>query len=192
MERLIEQIKKSHSGGPPEPVLLQAYAMTETHHQVSTSPLHGGKNKPGSVGLPCSGINIQIYHDGNVTTDPFQTGELVLEGDTLVKDYLPGQPGAWLVIGQERYFRTGDLGYFDQDGYLFLQGRLKEMINRGGEKILPLELDNCLSSVCDSLGAVLCVPVPDPVYGEVVGLVLEPRDFHGEECVHVSVTLVWD
>ena len=119
--------------------VIEAYGMTEASHQMASNPLPPRARKPGSVGLP-AGPEIAIMdNEANLLTAG-QMGEIVIRGFNVTGGY-SNNPEANQKAFTNGWFRTGDEGYFDQDGYLFLTGRLKEMINRGGEKIAPREVD---------------------------------------------------
>jgi len=119
--------------------VIEAYGMTEASHQMASNPLPPRPRKPGSVGLP-AGPEIAIMDSAGSLLAAGQTGEIVIRGPNVTQGYSNN-----LEANQKSFtagwFRTGDEGYFDPDGYLFLTGRLKEMINRGGEKIAPREVD---------------------------------------------------
>jgi oxalate---CoA ligase len=122
--------------------VIEAYGMTEASHQMASNPLPPRIRKPGSVGLP-AGPEIAIMDkDGNILVAG-QSGEIVIRGPNVTLGYA-NNPEANQKAFTSGWFRTGDEGYFDADGYLFLTGRLKEMINRGGEKIAPREIDEVL------------------------------------------------
>ncbi|KAI9034403.1 hypothetical protein DFJ74DRAFT_649410 [Hyaloraphidium curvatum] len=154
--------------------VLEAYAMTEASHQMTSNPLPArGPHKPGSVGK-ATGIELAILDDDNRPVPQGEQGEVCIRGPNVTKGYR-NNPAANEAGFAGGYFHTGDRGYLDPEGYLFLTGRIKELINRGGEKISPLEVDAALLShpaVADavSFGA------PDEKYGEVVAaaVVLEP------------------
>ena len=111
--------------------VLEGYGMTETASQSTLNPIHAPKI--GSAGKPV-GTELRIkLADGTFTKKPFVEGEIVLRGDHVIHDYLEPHPESF----ENGWFLTGDLGYLDQDGYLFVKGRRKEMINRGGEKVAP-------------------------------------------------------
>ena len=119
--------------------VLEAYGMTEASHQMSSNPLPPAKRKPGSVGQG-TGVDIAIFDDGGNPLLPGRQGEVCIRGANLMYGY-NNNPEANAAAFTGGYFRTGDQGVFDSDGYLTLTGRLKELINRGGEKISPLEVD---------------------------------------------------
>ncbi len=119
--------------------VIEAYGMTEASHQMASNPLPPRLRKPGSVGL-LAGPEIAIMDTAGNLLAAGQTGEIVIRGPNVTGGY-SNNPEANQKAFSGGWFRTGDEGYFDPDGYLFLTGRLKEMINRGGEKIAPREVD---------------------------------------------------
>jgi acyl-CoA synthetase (AMP-forming)/AMP-acid ligase II len=121
---------------------IECYGMTEASHQMAANPLPPEARKPGSVGLP-AGADVMISRSGSVSAAPGEAGEVLVRGPGLTPGYLDN-PGANRDSFVDGWFRTGDQGYLDADGYLFLTGRLKELINRGGEKIAPRELEEAL------------------------------------------------
>jgi len=118
--------------------------MTEATHQMCCSPFPPGITKPGSVGLP-TGIQLTILDKEGQSLPTNQRGEVSIRGSTVIDGY-ENNPEANETTFSSGWFRTGDEGYVDPDGYLFLTGRLKEQINRGGEKISPLEIEAVLLS----------------------------------------------
>jgi acyl-CoA synthetase (AMP-forming)/AMP-acid ligase II len=128
--------------------VLEAYGMTEASHQITTNQLD--YYKKGSVGHIMGSVQIAIWHSDQVTHEPNVTGEIIIRGETVMKHY-DGMPASTGFVGEEEHwFKTGDIGYLDSDGFLFLQGRSKYMINRGGEKILPLEILASSSSLTET------------------------------------------
>jgi acyl-CoA synthetase (AMP-forming)/AMP-acid ligase II len=122
--------------------VLEAYGMTEATHQMASAPLPPLARQPGSVGL-ASGIEIAVLgEDAQVHPAP-ATGEIVIRGSSVMAGY-EDNPTANAAAFVEGWFRTGDAGRLDADGTLWLIGRLKEIINRGGEKVSPLEIDQAL------------------------------------------------
>ena len=122
--------------------LIEAYGMTEAAHQMAANPLPPKARKPGSVGLG-SGVEIAILDAAGVQLAQGATGEVAIRGENVTAGY-EGNPQANAEAFSAGWFRTGDEGYLDGDGYLVLTGRLKEIINRGGEKISPREIDEVL------------------------------------------------
>jgi acyl-CoA synthetase (AMP-forming)/AMP-acid ligase II len=122
--------------------VIEAYGMTEASHQMATNPLPPAGRKPGSVGLG-AGVQVSIMDDdGNLLPSP-RIGEVVIKGGNVTAGY-ENNPTANATSFTSGWFRTGDQGYQDEDGYLFLTGRIKEIINRGGEKVSPREIDEVL------------------------------------------------
>jgi acyl-CoA synthetase (AMP-forming)/AMP-acid ligase II/acyl carrier protein len=119
--------------------LIEAYGMTEAAHQMASNPLPPQPRKPGSVGLS-AGPQIAIMDDHGKLLPAGTRGEIVIRGPNVMGGY-HNNPVANQNAFVDGWFRTGDEGYFDEDGYLYITGRLKEMINRGGEKIAPREVD---------------------------------------------------
>ena len=146
--------------------VIEAYGMTEATHQMCCNRLD--KQKPGSVGIP-AGPSVKIAHEVNNSL-VMGTGEVVISGDNVTPGYennLEANEKSFFEIDGERWFRTGDQGAFDEDGFLYLTGRLKEIINRGGEKISPLEVDSILLDHPE-IKQVVTFAVPHPKLGEEV------------------------
>src|SRR4030095_7928922 len=119
--------------------VLEAYGMTEAAHQMSSNPLPPGERKPGSVGCG-TGVSFAILNDAGEVLETGATGEVSIKGPNVFGGYA-GNATANAEACTDGWFRTGDQGYLDEDGYLRLTGRIKELINRGGEKISPREID---------------------------------------------------
>ena len=153
--------------------VIEAYGMTEATHQMCTNPLPPGQRKIRSVGLP-TGIELSVI-DADANAVPVgQAGPIAIRGATVVRGYEANSEATRAAfIGD--WFLTGDQGYLDEDGYLFLTGRLKELINRGGEKISPLEVDDALLNH-PAVAQAVTFAVPHAKLGEDVaaGVVLEP------------------
>ncbi len=122
--------------------VIEAYGMTEATHQMATNPLPPAERKPGSVGRGV-GVQVSIMGDAGKLLSLGDTGEIVIQGGNVTAGY-ENNPDANASSFSDGWFRTGDQGYQDEDGYLFLTGRLKEIINRGGEKVSPREIDEVL------------------------------------------------
>jgi acyl-CoA synthetase (AMP-forming)/AMP-acid ligase II len=136
--RMLAQLEQTF-----ETCVIESYGMTETASSfIGCNPLPPRQRKPGSVGLPI-GLDVAIMDDRGDFVPGGQSGEVVARGATVMTGY-DGDESATRAAFSGGWFRTGDLGYFDRDGYLFLIGRVREMINRGGEKIGPQEVDDVL------------------------------------------------
>ena len=144
--------------------VLEAYGMTEASHQMSSNPLPPGKRLPGSVGHG-TGVSIAIMDEAGALLSTGSRGEVVIQGANVIKGY-EDNPDANATSFTNGWFRTGDEGMLDSEGYLTLLGRLKEIINRSGEKISPQEIDEVLLS--------------HPAVAEAVSFGI-PHQLHGEE-----------
>ena len=122
--------------------VIEAYAMTEAAHQMCSNPLPPAPRKPGMVG-PAAGPEVAVMDEAGGVVPAGTEGEIVIRGDNVMRGYL-ANPAADATAFHGSWFRTGDLGYLDADGYVKVTGRLKEIINRGGEKVAPLEVDEVL------------------------------------------------
>ena len=181
---------ESRFGAP----VLEAYGMTEASHQMASNPLPPGDRKPGSVGPGTGTTQVAVMDDAGRLLETTETGEVVVQGPNVMAGY-KDNPEANAVSFTNGWFRTGDQGVIDRGGYLQLTGRLKEMINRGGEKIAPAEIDEVLSRH-PSIADAITFGMPDPKYGEEVhaAVVLrgdaterEVQDFCHEHLVNFKV-----
>ena len=150
--------------------VIEAYGMTEAAHQMTCNPLPPAAQKPGSVGKG-AGPEVRVASETeNALLGASDTGEIVISGPNVTPGY-ESNPEAneknFFDAGGARWFRTGDQGAFDADGYLHLTGRLKEIINRGGEKISPLEVDGVLLDHPE-IAQVVTFAVPHAKLGEEV------------------------
>ncbi|KAL5814138.1 hypothetical protein ACOSQ4_024779 [Xanthoceras sorbifolium] len=166
---IMSQLEKAF-GAP----VLEAYAMTEASHLMASNPLpENGPHKPGSVGKPV-GQEMCILDDNGVMQEPGVSGEVCIRGPNVTKGY-KNNPEANKAAFRFGWFHTGDVGFLDSDGYLHLVGRIKELINRGGEKISPIEVDAVLLSHPDIAEGV-AFGVPDDKYGEEINCAIIPRE----------------
>ena len=159
--------------------VLEAYGMTEASHQMSSSPLPPGDRIPGTVGQ-ATGVEVAIISDTTpspisqgeqteqtaIFADTGDRGEVVIKGENVMWGYHNNEE-ANADAFVDGWFRTGDQGIIDSNGYLTLTGRLKELINRGGEKISPLEVDATLLEH-PAVAEAVCFAAPDEKYGEAV------------------------
>lgn len=155
-----------------EAPLIEAYGMTEASHQMASNPLPPADRKPGTVGLS-SGTEIAIMGEERQLLPPGEIGEVVIRGPNVTGGY-ERNPAANAAAFVDGWFRTGDQGAVDEDGYLTIHGRLKEQINRGGEKVSPREVDEALLSHPDVAQA-MAFALPDERLGEEVGAVVVLR-----------------
>ena len=145
--------------------VIEAYGMTEATHQIASNPLPPRQHKSASVGLP-AGSEIAIMDSKGNLLSPGDTGEIVIRGNNITDGYA-NNPAANMDNFIDGWFRTGDQGHLDSDGYLFITGRLKEIINRGGEKIQPREIDEALMDL-DGVRQAVAFSRPHPTLGEDV------------------------
>jgi oxalate---CoA ligase len=168
--------------------VLESYGMTEASHQMSSNPLPPAPRKGGSVGIGI-GVEVAIMDEAGALQPQGVIGEVVVRGGNVVDGY-ENNPEANAVAFADSWFRTGDQGYLDTDGYLCLTGRLKELINRGGEKISPLEIDDVLLRH-PAVAEALSFAVPHKTLGEEVhaAVVLKGEASERELREHCARTL---
>jgi acyl-CoA synthetase (AMP-forming)/AMP-acid ligase II len=150
--------------------VLEAYAMTEAAHQMTSNPLPPSVHKPGSVGVP-QGLDLRIMDDAGNSLQQGTIGEVCVLGANVTSGYLGDPRIIASPFTSDGYLRTGDQGYLDAEGYLFLTGRIKELINKGGEKISPIEIDNLLAQHPKVLEAV-SFAIDDDLYGQNVAVAI--------------------
>jgi acyl-CoA synthetase (AMP-forming)/AMP-acid ligase II/acetyltransferase-like isoleucine patch superfamily enzyme/acyl carrier protein len=206
ISRVPLRLIRSSSASLPPPVMaelekvfdtqvIESYGMTEASHQMTSNPLAPRARKPGSVGI-AAGPDVAIMNDEGRLLPVNQVGEVVIRGANVTKGY-EANPAANQTAFTNGWFRTGDQGYFDEEGYLFLKGRLKEIINRGGEKIAPREIDDVLLQH-PAVGQAVAFAVPHPSLGEDVGAAVvlkagaqatdsEIRDFAAQQLADFKV-----
>ncbi|MDM0001918.1 non-ribosomal peptide synthetase [Variovorax sp. J22P240] len=145
--------------------VIQTYGMTETATQLASNPLPPGVRKAGSVGRPV-GAELRVIDDEGHALSVGQTGSVIARGPAVFAGY-EDAPETNAEAFLHGWFLTGDLGWFDHDGYLFLAGRSREMINRGGEKISPFEVEQALMRL-PGVAQAVAYPVAHPTLGENV------------------------
>ena len=153
--------------------VIEAYGMTEAAHQMTSNPLGEGRQKAGFVGVATS-PEVCILDTKGIAQSQGNEGEVCIRGDNVTPGY-ENNPEANASSFTGEWFRTGDQGYFDEDGYLKITGRLKEIINRGGEKISPLEVDNVLMEH-PAIQQVVTFAIADNLLGEEVGAAIVLAD----------------
>ncbi len=151
--------------------VVESYGMTEAASQICANPV-AGPRKAGSVGVPV-GVRVRVVpRDDDGGTTP-QVGSIEINGSTVISAYENHTYAD--RFDAEGWLSTGDLGYFDGDGYLFIVGRSDDVINRGGEKIYPLEIENFLAAH-DEVAMVVVIGEADEVFGQVPVAYVQPRD----------------
>ena len=170
-------IRSSSSSLPPQVMreledtfsvpVIESYGMTEAAHQMASNPLPPSSRKPGTVG-PAAGPEVAIMDEIGTVLSAGIIGEIVIRGSNVTQGY-EGNPAANAAAFTKGWFRTGDQGVIDEDGYLTITGRLKEIINRGGEKISPREVDEVLMDH-PAVAQVVTFAVPHEKLGEDVAV----------------------
>jgi len=174
-EARLRLIRSSSASLPPQVMaeleetfgapVIEAYGMTEAAHQMASNPLPPRARKPGSVGL-AAGPEVAVMDEAGTLLPPGSVGEIVIRGSNVTAGY-KNNDKANAEAFAHGWFRTGDQGVVDDEGYLRLTGRLKEIINRGGEKISPREVDEVLLDH-PAIAQVVTFAVPHPKLGEDV------------------------
>jgi acyl-CoA synthetase (AMP-forming)/AMP-acid ligase II len=153
--------------------VIEAYGMTEAAHQMCSNPLAPRPRKPGSVG-PAAGPEVTILDDAGHALPSGRVGEIAIRGANVTAGYF-NNPTANAAAYTHGWFRTGDQGSMDADGYVQISGRLKEIINRGGEKVSPLEVDAVLMDH-PSVQQVCTFALPHERLGEEVAAAVVLRE----------------
>ena len=178
------RLLRSSSSSLPAPVMgeleavfdapvIESYGMTEASHQMTSNPLPPAERRPGGVGL-AAGPQVAIMDAAGRLLDPGAKGEVVIRGANVTHGY-ENNPGANAAAFSDGWFRTGDQGVIDGAGHLTLTGRLKEIINRGGEKIAPREVDDVLMTH-PAVAQAVTFAVPHQKLGEDVAAVVVLRE----------------
>ena len=153
--------------------VIESYGMTEAAHQMASNRLPPGMRKPGSVGA-AAGPEVAVMAPDGQLLKPGETGEIVIRGPNVTAGY-ENNPDANATAFAHGWFHTGDQGVLDDDGYLRVTGRLKEIINRGGEKISPLEVDDVLMDH-PAVAQVVTFAMPHDKLGEEVAAAIVLRE----------------
>ncbi|KAB8199942.1 hypothetical protein BDV34DRAFT_232644 [Aspergillus parasiticus] len=168
--------------------LLEGYGMTETAQGVFNNRLRDVSRRTGIYAIP-DGLDIRLLVDGEdqiprLVSHPSASGEICIRGDCVIDGYAEG-PEVNQIAFVQGYFRTGDLGTLCDDGYLQVTGRVKEMINKGGEKISPYEIEELLMTH-QAVKDVACFRVHDDAYGEEVGVAIVIHENHNVTALEVK------
>jgi len=176
-------IRSSSASLPPQVMLeleaafgcpvIESYGMTEAAHQMASNPLPPAARKPGSVGI-AAGPEVAIMDEEGNLLPKGALGEIVIRGPNVTKGY-EANPDANLKAFAGGWFRTGDQGTLDDEGYLRITGRLKELINRGGEKVSPLEVDEVIMDH-PAVAQVVTFAMPHDKLGEDVAAAIVLRE----------------
>ncbi len=187
-------VRSSSSAMPPQLIeqleamfkapLVESYGMTEAAHQMASNPLPPLQRKPGTVGR-AAGPEIGIRAEDGSFLPPGEVGEVVIRGASVTAGY-ENNPKANAESFDDGWFRTGDQGHLDAEGYLTITGRLKEIINRGGEKVSPREIDEILLDHV-SVAQVIVFGAPHKRLGEEVAAMVVLHE--GHECTERELQL---
>ena len=153
----------------------QGYGMTETSPGATSLAPDMTRAKQGSVGLPHFFTDVRIADEHGAMVPRGTVGEIEITGPNVFAGYLNLPEATAAAFSPDGWFRTGDLGYLDADGYLYIADRLKDMIISGGENIYPAEIENLINDIDGVTGAAV-IGVPDDTWGEVPWAVLTIRD----------------
>jgi acyl-CoA synthetase (AMP-forming)/AMP-acid ligase II len=199
-------VRSSSSSLPPQVMqeledvfdcpVIEAYGMTEASHQMASNPLPDAPRKPGSVGIAAGPEVAIMAQDSGEILKAGDTGEIVIRGDNVFSGY-EANPTANAEAFTDGWFRTGDQGIMDDEGYVRITGRLKEIINRGGEKISPREVDEAIMDH-PAVQQVVTFAMPHDKLGEEVAAVVvlrenqdasekDLRDFLGQQLADFKV-----
>ncbi len=148
--------------------MLESMGLTESAAPILANPMPPATRKPGSVGIPF-GNKVKIINPASDDLGRNEIGEIVVRGDNVVSEYYNAREATLSAFTPDGWFRTGDLGYQDDDGYFFVTGRIKELIIKGGENISPREIDDVLYRN-KAIQEVATFGYPDPAYGQVVAI----------------------
>ncbi|SMG34633.1 AMP-binding protein [Paraburkholderia susongensis] len=156
--------------------VIETMGMTETAAPVFSNPYDVSRRRIGSIGLP-SGSEARVIDRDGRECGPNECGEIVLRGDQIMRGYYKRLEDTARAFTADGWLRTGDLGYRDDEGYFYINGRSKELIIKGGENIAPREIDEALLRHPGVLDAA-AVGVPDPAYGQEIVAFVVPREAH--------------
>lgn len=157
--------------------VLEAYAMTEGAHQMTSNPLPPAKRFPGSVGIG-QGVEVKILNQEGAEVSQGSEAEICIRGENVTRGYLNNADANKSSFTDDGFFRTGDQGKQDEDGYVTITGRIKELINKGGEKISPVELDNVVAQN-QAVAEAVAFAIDDEMYGQDVGLAVVIKEGKG-------------
>ena len=153
--------------------VVEAYGMTEASHQMSSNLLPPAARRAGTVGVE-TGVDIAIMDNDGELLHAYKRGEVVIKGPNVFDGYAGDDPAANSASFTNGWFRTGDEGFLDQDGYLTLTSRIKELINRAGEKISPREIDDVVLRH-PAVAEAAAFSAASEVYGEEVAVAVTLR-----------------
>ena len=153
--------------------IVETIGITETAAPLLSNPLDPKLHKLGSTGI-AYGNEVRVANEEGKTVDVGEESEVQVRGQNVMKEYLNNPEATKEAFTKDGWYRTGDLGKMDKDGYVFITGRIKELIIKGGENIAPREIDDVLYSHKNVLEAA-AFPIPDVHYGQIVAAAIASR-----------------
>ncbi|PSR90673.1 hypothetical protein PHLCEN_2v4822 [Hermanssonia centrifuga] len=174
-----DQLPKKAKEAFPNTVLSQAYGMTETNSIAVGIAGEDYEARPNSAGLPCPVNDVLIVKDGKVVP-PGEVGEIWLRGPDVMQEYWGDPEATAKAISRDGWIATGDIGNIDEEGFLYVRDRIKDLIIRGGENIASVTVENALYHD-ERLAEVAAVGVPHEKLGEIVAAIVSTKPaFHGK------------
>ncbi|WP_312179658.1 long-chain fatty acid--CoA ligase [Arthrobacter sp.] len=186
-KRDISSLRKLTCGGSAVPLRVidayeerglgfsNGYGMTETAPGATALPPARSREKAGSAGIPHFFTSVRIAHPDGAVAGPGEVGEVQISGPNVIRSYWNRPDATESSFADGTWFRSGDMGYFDDEGFLFISDRLKDMIISGGENIYPAEVEQIISEL-DAVSGVAVIGIPDEKWGEVPKAVVTVRD----------------
>jgi long-chain acyl-CoA synthetase len=168
----------------PNASMHNAYGATETTSPTTIMPKNYPVEKTSSVGLPVPVADLKIVNEDGTDCGPTEIGELYIKGPMVIKEYWNNKEANLASFSEDGYWKSGDIAYIDQDGFVYIMDRKKDVINRGGEKIYSVEIENILYAHPKILEAAV-VGVKDPLFGEEVKAYIVKKP--GEELTEEEV-----
>jgi long-chain acyl-CoA synthetase len=178
LEKIAKNLSMAVSGGSALPVevlkqfgerfdvkILEGYGLSETS-PVATFNRIDLPTKPGSVGVPVWGVDVRVVDTDDADVPTGEMGEIVIKGHNVMKGYY-NRPNETAEAMRNGWFHTGDLGNFDEDGYLYITDRVKDMIIRGGFNVYPREIEEVMITH-PAVSLVAVVGMPDDSHGEEI------------------------
>ena len=149
--------------------VIEAYGMTETAYQITSNPCDVARRREGSVGIPHGSVEVMILDPSGCELPAGECGEICVRGPNVMAGYLSDAQENAHAFTADGYFRTGDAGIMDTSGFLSITGRIKDQINRGGEKVTPVEIDT-VARAFPGIEEAYSFGFPDERLGESIGL----------------------
>ncbi|MBB5323285.1 acyl-CoA synthetase (AMP-forming)/AMP-acid ligase II [Anoxybacillus tepidamans] len=170
----------------PNAFMHNAYGATETTSPTTIMPKHYSEEKTNSVGLPVPVADLRIVSEDGADCGPGEIGELYIKGPMVIKEYWNNKEANLSSFTEDGYWKSGDISCIDQDGFVYIMDRKKDVINRGGEKIYSIEIENILYAHPKILEAAV-IGVKDPLFGEEIKAYIVKRP--GEELTEEEVII---